>query len=115
MVTVGRETGPFLFLAEGVFMYLEYEDVRPLVLVLQKTFPVSELLCGMENSFRPGPFKKNHRLQAAEPVNPSVKAPCSGPKYATVVRWRNGGTGYGFSMNEVILILMRKNRACSGC
>jgi len=43
--------GPFLFMAEGVFMYLEAERVRSLVLQLRKTFPGSELVCEVVNSF----------------------------------------------------------------
>jgi O-methyltransferase involved in polyketide biosynthesis len=43
--------GPFLFMAEGVFMYLPPEDVKTLVLTLQKTFPGSELVCEVFNSF----------------------------------------------------------------
>ncbi len=37
--------GPFLFVAEGVFMYLHREDVKSLVLELQSEFPGSELVC----------------------------------------------------------------------
>lgn len=43
--------GPFLFMAEGVFMYLEGERVRSLVLQLRETFPGSELICEVVNSF----------------------------------------------------------------
>jgi O-methyltransferase involved in polyketide biosynthesis len=35
---------PFLFLAEGVFMYFEEAQVKSLVLMLQKSFPNSELV-----------------------------------------------------------------------
>lgn len=41
---------PRLFLAEGVFMYLAPEDVRLLVLELQRRFPGCELLCEVFNS-----------------------------------------------------------------
>jgi methyltransferase (TIGR00027 family) len=44
-----HNTGPFLFLAEGVFMYLNQEDVKALVLKLQKQFPGSELVCEVVN------------------------------------------------------------------
>ena len=41
--------GPFLFVAEGVFMYLHREDVKSLVLELQSEFPGSELVCEVFN------------------------------------------------------------------
>ena len=41
--------GPVLFLAEGLFMYLEKKDVRELVLKLQSSFPGSELVCEVVN------------------------------------------------------------------
>ena len=41
--------GPFLFIAEGVFMYLHREDVKSLVLELQSRFPGSELVCEVFN------------------------------------------------------------------
>ncbi len=42
---------PFLFLAEGVFMYLQPAEVKSLVLTLQTKFPGAELVCEMFNSF----------------------------------------------------------------
>jgi O-methyltransferase involved in polyketide biosynthesis len=42
---------PFLFLAEGVFMYLHQEDVKSLILKLQASFPNSELVAEVVNSF----------------------------------------------------------------
>ncbi|MBN1166108.1 MAG: class I SAM-dependent methyltransferase [Methanospirillaceae archaeon] len=41
--------GPFLFLAEGVFMYLPENDVRDLVRRLTQMFPGSELVCEVVN------------------------------------------------------------------
>ena len=41
---------PFLFLAEGVFMYLHADAVKALVLKLQSRFPRSELVCEVINS-----------------------------------------------------------------
>jgi O-methyltransferase involved in polyketide biosynthesis len=38
-----------LFIAEGVFMYLNKEDVKSLVLKLQSQFPGSELVCEVFN------------------------------------------------------------------
>jgi methyltransferase (TIGR00027 family) len=45
---IGR--GPAIFLAEGVFMYLEPPKVKALVLELQSRFPGSELVCEVVNS-----------------------------------------------------------------
>jgi len=58
MAPVRQHKGPFLFMAEGVFMYLDGEDVRSLVLEIKKTFPGSELVCEVENSFWLGPLTK---------------------------------------------------------
>ena len=58
MDTVSEHKGPFLFLAEGVFMYLPQEDVRALVLRLKERFPGSELVCEVFNAkWLSGPFK----------------------------------------------------------
>jgi methyltransferase (TIGR00027 family) len=45
-----RHGGPFLFLAEGLFMYLPQEDVKKLVIEMHRSFPGSELACEMANS-----------------------------------------------------------------
>jgi methyltransferase (TIGR00027 family) len=45
MDQVGKNTGPFLFLAEGLLMYLPPEGVKALVLELRDRFPGSELVC----------------------------------------------------------------------
>ena len=50
MEIISKHKGPFLFIAEGVFMYLEEDDVKSLVLKLQSVFPGSELLCEVFNS-----------------------------------------------------------------
>ena len=42
---------PFLFLAEGLFMYLRPEDVQGLVVALTHRFPGSELVCEVFNNF----------------------------------------------------------------
>ena len=39
------ENQPVLFLAEGVFMYLDGEKVKDLILKLQSRFPNAELVC----------------------------------------------------------------------
>jgi len=44
MVSVHRQR-PFLFLAEGVFMYFEEAQVKALVLMLREHFPGAELVC----------------------------------------------------------------------
>ena len=41
---------PYLFLAEGLFMYLPLDDVKALVLALQDRFPGCELVCEVFNS-----------------------------------------------------------------
>ena len=46
---LAKNRGPFLFLAEGVFMYLNKGDVISLVLKLQNRFPGSELVCEVVN------------------------------------------------------------------
>jgi O-methyltransferase involved in polyketide biosynthesis len=66
MAQVRQHKEPFLFMAEGVFMYLDGNDVRSLVLAIKKTFPGSELVCEVENSFwlRPLPKKMlQYKLQ----------------------------------------------------
>jgi O-methyltransferase involved in polyketide biosynthesis len=50
MGAVRQHKGPFLFMAEGVFMYLDKDDVRSLVVKIQETFPGSELVCEVVNS-----------------------------------------------------------------
>jgi methyltransferase (TIGR00027 family) len=42
---------PFLFLAEGLLMYLPEAEVRSLVLKLQAEFPGAELVCEVFNAF----------------------------------------------------------------
>lgn len=50
MNEVRQHAGPFLFMAEGVFMYLAGSDVRSLVIALQQAFPGSELVCEVVNA-----------------------------------------------------------------
>ncbi len=42
---------PVLFMAEGVFMYLDGEKVKDLILKLQSCFPGSELVCEVVTAF----------------------------------------------------------------
>jgi len=53
-----RHKGPFLFMAEGVFMYLDGKDVRSLVLKIQEKFRGSELVCEVVNSLWLRPLLK---------------------------------------------------------
>lgn len=50
MSIVAKHEGPFLFMAEGVFMYLHREDVQSLILKLRSKFSGSELVCEVFNS-----------------------------------------------------------------
>jgi O-methyltransferase involved in polyketide biosynthesis len=45
-----EQSGPFLFLAEGLLMYLPSRGVRALILALQSRFPGSELVFETVNS-----------------------------------------------------------------
>jgi O-methyltransferase involved in polyketide biosynthesis len=66
MSVVRQQKGPFLFMAEGVFMYLDGQDVRSLVLMLQEKFSGSELVCEVVNSLWLSPlFRKilDYKLQ----------------------------------------------------
>jgi O-methyltransferase involved in polyketide biosynthesis len=66
MEAVRQHTGPFLFMAEGVFMYLDGKDVRSLVLAVKRTFPGSELVCEVVNSLWLTPLLKpmlDYKLQ----------------------------------------------------
>jgi len=63
---VAKHKGPFLFIAEGVFMYLHKEDVKSLILKLQSEFPGSELVCEVFNSlWLKKPLKRmvNYKMQ----------------------------------------------------
>jgi O-methyltransferase involved in polyketide biosynthesis len=58
MEPVLQHKGPFLFMAEGVFMYLDGKDVRSLILKIQEKFPGSELVCEVFNSLWLNPLLK---------------------------------------------------------
>jgi len=58
MAPVLKHKGPFLFMAEGVFMYLDGKEVRSLVLKIQETFRGSELVCEVVNSLWLRPLLK---------------------------------------------------------
>ena len=49
MDRVAAEQQPVMFLAEGVFMYLPEAEMKKLVLVMQRRFPGSELVCELTN------------------------------------------------------------------
>ena len=63
--TVGRHGGrPYLFVAEGVFMYLEEAQVRSLVLSLRERFPGAELVF---DTYRPYLVRMNNlRMKRSE-------------------------------------------------
>ena len=46
-----EQAGPFLFLAEGLLMYLPPDGVKALILGLESRFPGSELVCDAAASF----------------------------------------------------------------
>lgn len=48
-LVAARAAGPLLFLAEGLFMYLDPAGVKALVLALQARFPGAELVCELAN------------------------------------------------------------------
>jgi O-methyltransferase involved in polyketide biosynthesis len=58
MTPVLQHKGPFLFMAEGVFMYLDGKDVRSLVLKILEKFRGSELVCEVVNSLWLRPLLK---------------------------------------------------------
>lgn len=67
--TVSKHKGPFLFIAEGVFMYLKKQDVKSLILKLQSEFPGSEIIFEVFNTLwlkkplkRMVNFKMQHQL-----------------------------------------------------
>ena len=51
-------TKNILFIAEGLFMYLHEEEVKSLVLEMQKKFPRCELVCEVDNTFVINTLKK---------------------------------------------------------
>ena len=66
MSIVLEHEGPFLFVAEGVFMYLDPQDVQSLILKLQSKFPGSELVCEVFNSLwlrKPLKRMMNYKMQ----------------------------------------------------
>lgn len=65
MERLGPST-PYLFIAEGLFMYLSEEAVKALVVELRRRFPGSELVCEVFNRFwLRDPWKGwvNHKMQ----------------------------------------------------
>lgn len=56
----GMKDHNFLFLAEGLFMYLNPEDVRELVLELQRNFPGAELVCEVTNKYWVSKMQKGY-------------------------------------------------------
>ncbi len=61
---------PVMFLAEGVFMYLEPDHVKDLVIELQKQFPGSELICEVFNSlWLRNPLKAMSKMKMQRQLN----------------------------------------------
>ncbi|WP_062398127.1 class I SAM-dependent methyltransferase [Methanogenium cariaci] len=111
MSVVSSHTGPFLFMAEGVFMYLEAEAVKSLVLTLQKRFPGSELVCEMVNSIwvrKPLKTIVEHKMRRRLHLG---KDAAFVPASATAGRWRSGTRGFSCSMTGPISIPERRNSA----
>jgi methyltransferase (TIGR00027 family) len=54
------ESHSFIFLAEGLFMYLKLEEVKNLVLELQWRFPGAELVCEITNKYWVAKLQKGH-------------------------------------------------------
>ena len=51
MEKIKEKNNKILFIAEGLFMYLQEKDVKNLVINLQKSFPGCYLVCEVVNSF----------------------------------------------------------------
>jgi methyltransferase (TIGR00027 family) len=93
MVPVLQQKGPFLFIAEGVFMYLEGEDVRSLVLALQEKFPGSELVCEVVNSrWLKSPLKNmlDYKLQRQTHIGKDAMFRSGIHESREMEQWRDG-------------------------
>ena len=68
-------TKNILFIAEGLFMYLHEEEVKSLVLEMQKKFSGCELVCEVENTFVINTLKKERwkkKFQRDHHLGPDV-------------------------------------------
>jgi O-methyltransferase involved in polyketide biosynthesis len=68
-------TKNILFVAEGLLMYLQEDDVKSLVLEMQKKFPGCELVCEVENTFVINTLKKERwkkKFQRDHHLGPDV-------------------------------------------
>lgn len=68
-------TNNMLFIAEGLFMYLHEEEVKSLVLEMQKKFPRCELVCEVDNTFVINTLKKKRwkkKFQRDHHLGPEV-------------------------------------------
>jgi O-methyltransferase involved in polyketide biosynthesis len=93
MTVVRQQKGPFLFMAEGVFMYLEGKDVRSLVLMLQEKFPGSELVCEVANSLWLMPlFRKilEYKLQKQAHLGKNAMFRSGVHNGQEIEQWHNG-------------------------
>lgn len=50
-IKIVKTGGPYLFLAEGVFMYLEEPDVKELLDIIYREFGMAELVCEVTNRY----------------------------------------------------------------
>ena len=70
MHIISKHKCPFLFIAEGVFMYLKKKDVKALILKLQSEFSGSELVCEVVNSlWLRKPLKKMVNLKMQQQLH----------------------------------------------
>jgi len=70
MDELSAHKGPFMFLAEGVFMYLPQNEVETLFRQLAETFPGSELVCEVFNSkWLRKPWKKMMDFKMQKELN----------------------------------------------
>jgi O-methyltransferase involved in polyketide biosynthesis len=93
MTVVRQQKGPFLFMAEGVFMYLDGKDVRSLVLMLQEKFAGSELVCEVVNSLWLMPlFRKilDYKLQKQTHLGKNAMFRSGIHNGQEIEQWHNG-------------------------
>ena len=81
----------FLFVAEGLFMYLPPDDVRALVVTLRERFPGSELIAEVASTFAVRMLNSRVRArQVQAPVQPLRERGVRLRVSTTRARWRRG-------------------------
>jgi O-methyltransferase involved in polyketide biosynthesis len=109
MAAVRQHNGPFLFMAEGVFMYLDGNDILSLVVKLKETFSGSEVVCEVVNSrWLRSPLKKSWITHWSGRYI-WERMPCSGPVSVAAGRWNTGITEYSSLTIGVTLIQRKRN------